>query len=138
MSYTGPGKLSIARLTSNQRAPFFRITIEDAGGASVEVSIEAAAFAHALGHAHGQSCVVEWINIDILGKKAEVKTEVVRCDWNATDEQKDAALRPFEIDGWRGDPDDIGNHHRRSGDGYSVTFRRWVEPSQNPKIEKSK
>ena len=37
MSYTGPGKLSIARLTSNQRAQFFRITIEDEGGESVEV-----------------------------------------------------------------------------------------------------
>jgi len=41
------------------------------------------------------------------------------------------ALAPFEVDGWIGDPSDLGNHHRRTKDGrQSVTFRRWVKPQK--------
>lgn len=128
MSYTGPGKLSISRRTSSQRDPFFVLTIEDAvSGEEIEVKIEAAQLAHALGGAAAQSCDITIHHLARIGKKHEHKTEIVSCAWNATEEQKAAALAPFEVDGWMGNVDDIGNHHRQTGGGYSVTFHRWVD-----------
>lgn len=36
-------------------------------------------------------------------------------------------LKPYETDGWRGDVDDLFNHHRRSGKIARVGFVRYVE-----------
>lgn len=128
MSYTGPGKLSISRRTSSQRDPFSVLTIEDAvSNEEIEVKIEAAQLAHALGGAAAQSCDITIHHLARIGKKYEHKTEIVSCAWNATEEQKAAALAPFEVDGWMGTMDDLGNHHKRAEDGCRVTFHRWVE-----------
>lgn len=131
-NYTGPGKLSIGRRTSSAREPFFVLTFEDVkSGQEVSVSVEAAAFAHALGNAHGQPCEIEWNDLSIIGKTHERKTEMVPCAWNASDGQKAAALAPFEVDGWQADSSgEMDNHHRYRGGKYRVDFHRWVEDKE--------
>jgi len=76
--------------------------------------------------------------LDLLGMKAENKTVWVpytqhlgSAETGTPARSAEAeALAPFEVDGWRGDADDIRNTHRRSTqdgvEGYSVIFRRHV------------
>lgn len=71
-----------------------------------------------------------------VGKMRETKTECVpfplqygKYDDN---EAKHAALAPFEVDGWKGYPGDLGNHHRGdSKHGYNVTFTRFVDKKED-------
>lgn len=46
---------------------------------------------------------------------------------------KARALAPFEVDGWKGRVDDLGNMHKSTGDGtgYHVVFTRHV-PLEDP------
>jgi hypothetical protein len=124
-----PGKLSISRRTSNVEPDYFVIEVtDDASGIdAVSLRISPADLALALSGRHGVPVEVEW-HVENVGMRAEVKTEIVRCKGDATDRQKRAAVAPLEVDGWAGNANDIGNHHNRSGDGYRVTFRRWVKP----------
>ena len=67
-----------------------------------------------------------------VNKKREVKEEVVPYQNGYQSDQKEAkrkqeALAPFEVDGWRGRKDDLGNQHRGTGNGYRVTFIRFVD-----------
>lgn len=123
-----PCKISISRRTSNAEPEQFVIEIEDvaSGVEAVRARISPADLALAIsGRAHvpGEA---EWC-VENVGKRAETKTEIVRCKLNATGRTKRIAVAPFEVDGWRADLADLGNHHRAAGDGcYRVTFRRWV------------
>ncbi len=64
------------------------------------------------------------------GKIHEHKTERVPFDWSDRSEVSAMkALEPFEVDGWRGMPADLTNHHKRDGQGFQrVTFHRYVDP----------
>ena len=123
------GKLSIARRTSNMEPEYFVIEIEDAasGTEAVSVRVSPADLALAISGRANVPVEVEW-RVDNVGKRAETKTEIVRCKIGATDRAKRAAAAVFEVDGWRADLEDLGNGHRATGDGgYRVTFRRWVK-----------
>jgi len=76
------------------------------------------------------SCTVITRGLDRLGWKAETKTEAVTIEGYAPDAGAvNEALRPFEVDGWRGRRRDIGNSHRRTKDGFRVLFDRHVPPA---------
>ena len=69
-----------------------------------------------------------------VGRRREVKEERVLYDarhrYGSEEErtQKHEALMPFETEGWRGNPNDLGNYHRGNKDkGYVVTFVRFVK-----------
>lgn len=74
-----------------------------------------------------------------LGKKHEHKTEFVPVPEGASfwknNALKDELLKPFDIDGWRGSREDLGNHHRATRKdnifGYKVTFHRWVPTKES-------
>ena len=59
----------------------------------------------------------------LVGMTVEHKTEVVPFSHG---EDKAEALASFEVDGWKGDRPDLGNMHKRAGDGFKVMFRRHV------------
>jgi hypothetical protein len=124
-----PGKLSISRRTSNVEPDYFVIEIEDvaSGIDAVSLRISPADLALALSGRHGVPIDVEW-HVENVGMRAEIKTEIVRCKGDATETQARNAVYPFEVDGWVADMSDVGNPYKRSGDGYRVTFRRWVKP----------
>lgn len=74
-----------------------------------------------------------------LGWKAENKSVCVplpsqSIGYRLTEEDQDAILAPFEVDGWRARRDDLTNFHRRvrQGDEHCalVTFFRHVPPEE--------
>ncbi len=70
------------------------------------------------------------IHPELIGWTHEHKEVVI--EWSgALKETKKAAdvLRPYEVDGWRGDKDDLFNHHRGSGGKQRVRFYRRVPPT---------
>lgn len=77
-----------------------------------------------------------YYGLNRVGAVREVKTENVK--WvqprNANKPEeierlKEWAIRPHELDGWKGRLSDLGNPHHRNPDGtYSVTFVRFVTP----------
>jgi hypothetical protein len=76
-----------------------------------------------------------------VGARAEIKREVVPFDSSGVPYAAerdgryahpavDAALAPFEVDGWKGDRSDLFNGHRHAGDKLQkVKFRRLVDPA---------
>jgi hypothetical protein len=124
-----PGKLSISRRSSNVEDDYFVIEIEDgaSGTTGAVARLSPAALALAISGVHAVSADVEWYT-DRIGMRAEVKSENVPCNGYAlTKAEKQAAVAPFEVDGWKADLEDVGNHHRRTANGYRVNFRRWVK-----------
>ena len=129
------GKLTITS-THDSAKQWIEIRLEDATSSVtfLEVRVELAPFAEALvGHAH-QPCSFAVRHIEQVGKVRETKEERVPCTWQAHTSpehhlaQQRAALAPFEVEGWRGNPDDLGNRHRGSAEhGYFVRFTRFVE-----------
>lgn len=61
-----------------------------------------------------------------VGKTLETKTEIVPLGWEYFDEKR-AAVARFEVDGWKGEDRDIGNHHNRVEGGWRVRFHRYVD-----------
>jgi len=133
------GSVTISRRTSNQEPAAIVIAIEDSasGVVMVEASMNLADFASAITGLGAQDAKLSVRGLDRIGSTLEVKREVV--EFNAPHSSTAdllkrppavvEALAPFEVDGWIGDPSDLGNHHRRTKDGrQSVTFRRWVKP----------
>lgn len=77
-----------------------------------------------------QECEFEW-RPQVVGKRAENKTEIVPISFTEKNEKKIAkALAPFEVDGWHARRSDLGNHHCRIPDGkhQRVVFFRHVAP----------
>jgi len=123
------GNLTISRTTSNT-GHTIRIRIEDdsSGIVFLETEVSLENFALALTSLGYVDCEYELYGLDNIGKKLETKTEIVPLDnpYRATDEARELALKPFEIDGWKARQSDIKNHHRYNEDTVSVTFSRFV------------
>lgn len=92
-------------------------------------------YAHAVLRSRGGvSAMVRLFAPELLGAEIERKTLQVFYDGPsapqaAVQAAKDLVLKPFEIDGWRGEPSDLGNHHCRvkgAANTYEVNFRRHV------------
>ena len=84
---------------------------------------------------------MELRGLEHLGFRREHKREVVPYKAVYGEYEKPAkakALAPFEVDGWKGNASDLGNHHRGNDtDGYSVLFARFV-PNEEPQSSKER
>lgn len=132
-----PGKMSI-----NHPTPGDDVVIELIDESSychiLEIRVPLETFARALmNHSH-LDCTYDLIAVN-AGKKRENKTEIVRVPkkhaYSLDDEAKAKLLKPFEVDGWEGYTNDLGNHHKSKGyhekyTEYEVTFTRFVEPKK--------
>lgn len=96
----------------------------------VEARIKYADFAHAITGHGDQPVTFALRGIQLVGTRAEYKGERVPfdCYANRADQAaKTRALAPFEVDGWKGSPDDLTNGHCTAERGFQrVTFRRHV------------
>jgi len=118
MDKTFEGRISISRCrgASEKEETYdkIHITLEDgkSGCQFLEVSLGLEEYARAISGQGYISCEFEIGNMDVIGKKREVKTEAVPVpDLHLTPELVSEALKPFEIDGWLARSSDLGNHH---------------------------
>lgn len=125
------GKLSISRITHSKGATVIRFRMEEnlslIGFLEAEISLED--FALALTGQGHIDCTFELYGLKNIGKKLETKVETVPLvnPFQASDEARELALKPFEVDGWTARESDISNHHRYHKDTVSVTFSRFVD-----------
>lgn len=137
------GKLSILRPhdshphpPANTQGDSISLRLEDATSSVtfLEIDISLEAFMYALTGSSHQDCAFTLRGLASVGKRREVKHEVVPYQHVYGAGEKDAkaaALAPFEVDGWRGYPGDLGNFHRgNSQGGYRVSFTRFVEVAE--------
>lgn len=128
----------ISRSYGNDDKPMHLMVTDDISGCCVvELYMRLDEFAKALTSSHG-SAEMHWYSKSPIGMKAEHKTENVPFEGSAHGNPTAvaAALEPFEINGWKARSSDMGNGHRRTLTGYSVTFFRHVdavtgEPHEN-------
>jgi hypothetical protein len=142
------GKISISRPHSslvegeaNSRGDYIHIRIEDekSGVAFLDIDMSMENFAYALTQSSNIPCNLTLHDIENVGKKIETKEELVpfrsgaeRYGSREERNAKLAALKPFEIDGWKGNISKVGNwHYGDSERGYLVTFTRYVEDSED-------
>lgn len=129
------GKITISRYSSNydmERPVRIRIEDGNSGINFIEIALTLEDFANAVTGMGYVECQFEVRGLDKIGKRREVKTEVVKTkSYNVSKEEKLDLLKPFEVDGWIGSLDDLGNYHNRKDDGYSVGFVRWVEDDKD-------
>jgi hypothetical protein len=108
-----------------------RLRVIDDASSTVALQLELTPEQFALGLT-GQAnrpAKARWLTANI-GRAWETKTEVVPIEGHPTysEANKNLALAPFEVDGWRGNRGDLGNPHKKlSGGGYRVDFYRFAE-----------
>jgi hypothetical protein len=112
------------------------IEIEDekSGVRFLEIHMTPVDFAKAILGNGFIDCVFE-LRAANVGKTKEMKDEQVYVQngsWKLSDESKKNLLAPYEVDGWVGYSNDLGNSHKivsRDKDGayYSVHFVRFVD-----------
>jgi hypothetical protein len=130
-----PGKFTISRVQSNVGDDYIQIQFVEvnSGARFVAARIDLESFALAITGQASLPCDLDIRGLDRLGKKHEVKTEIVSyegarfTDDLRVDPAAIAALAPYEVDGWKGRVEDLFNHHNRSGPLCRVTFDRWVD-----------
>ena len=133
-------EVSIWRVVSGGGEASFTIDIIDvASGAHVSARLSPADFANAVTGRGNNPAEAEWC-VQKIGMRHETKEELVAFEHpvpgrneEVMGQAKAEALRHYEIDGWRGRPDDLGNSNRRApvvknATVYRVTFDRWVTP----------
>ena len=113
-----------------------RMTDEMSGTVFVEAQIGLSDFTEALVGLSNVPCEFQ-PRFDYVGMRYEHKDENVPYNGEhyADPDKRERIARKtfkrFETDGWRGRTSDLFNHHRRTEDGYMVTFTRYVaEESQ--------
>lgn len=124
---------------------YFTIEIEDESSMIrfVEAQFSVKDFANLMTNREAE-CTFNLHGIDCVGMKREHKTEPVPFDYDYKVLRKDRAglddcqrspladkaLKPFEVDGWKGSPSDLFNGHRTArgatGKTQTVGFVRWV------------
>ena len=135
-----PGKITINRWSSN-REPQYGISIEIQDRISgcilikVEMTLEEYALA-STGLAY-QPCQFSYNDSGVIGKKREIKVELVIIKGERYGEISAEAItkafEPYEIDGWKGSICDAKNHKNDvtlyNGPGVQrrVTFIRYIE-----------
>ncbi len=102
--------------------------------ADLEMNVED--YGHAISGLAGQPCRMKLYpkSWELLGRTRENKTEDV-CIPGISGGQRtpteerlvEEAVKPFEVDGWKADTRNVGNHHYwRRDDVWSVMFFRYV------------
>ena len=99
---------------------------EDAGVRIIEVHLSHEQYGRLVAGCGFVHCTASVNDSGLVGMQSEHKTELVPCEHVSRDADKAAILAPFEVDGWKGNESDLGNHHCWKGSGYRVVFHRWV------------
>jgi len=125
------GQLSINRVSGFQDYVCIRVTDKLSGHDFLELDVDFEEFAKAVTGFSLQKCVFKLRSMNTVGKKREIKHEIVqrptKYDSQARDDEINGILAPYEIDGWVGSRYDITNHHNWTGDNkVRVCFRRYV------------
>jgi hypothetical protein len=114
------GKLTISRISGGDEAEEVRITLLDTASFTevVEIKMDLATFASALFGRGDKEVTFDLPDNPVIGKERQYKTEVVFVpdrhlyDWTEKREKVIAkALKPHEVDGWKGNPKDPENGH---------------------------
>ena len=136
-----PGKVTISRTTSSVGPDTIRIEIVDQGSgiSFVNAIMSLEDFARAVTGYGWQPAELEVRGLERVGMILETKTEQVPYDGPyfkpetlELAPQIAEALKPFEVDGWKGDKSDLVNPHKGTRSNVykrrtqSVNFRRWV------------
>jgi hypothetical protein len=123
------GKITISRWHSNQDGDGMSIEVWDevSGVSFLEVEMTPHDFALALTGLARQECTFELRGVQNIGKVREQKTVIIEVTGGVRENEKAALLAPFEVDGWKGYAGDLGNSHHRVGNGYRVSFSRFVD-----------
>jgi hypothetical protein len=127
-------ELSIGRQSGRGDDMPMVITIEDktSGTRVLEARFSLEGFMRALTSQSGIEGVGKLFGGPV-GYNSETKHEIVpRPELFSKKEKQTSAeiLAPFEVEGWKGDKDDLQNHHGWVGkDKVRVLFRRWVNES---------
>lgn len=126
-----------------------RISIEDDSSRVqfVECDVTPHDFAMAVFGRGNVPASFETAGLNLIGTKAENKTELVPFDAHKYQRERSAfegddveartpavlaALKSFEVDGWRASVSDMWNSHRREKGGQRVTFFRHVRADGTP------
>ncbi len=127
------GFISLGRVHGSGKDDEVWIEVADAGN-RIEflcLKISLADLASLITQEANVSCRFALRGIQEIGKQIEHKTEIV--SYQSFGPRKDAktaketALKPFEVDGWRGHLDDLGNMHCQiDSNHYRVAFHRYV------------
>lgn len=136
------GTITITRQTNSKTGDSIRIGIEDSisGIVFVTLTLSPKQLTLALTGLASRPCTMQLYAIENIGKKRKIKQERVPYKtishrrFSITEiAAKKEALMPFEIEGWYGNADDLGNYHRGNDeDGYIVTFTRFVNDELAP------
>lgn len=126
------GALTISKYQGGQRGSGVTVSLRDnlSKCEIIDIDISVEEFAQALFGLGDRPCEFE-ARVKNLGKTRETKSERIKPpeikDYKRSKEIAAKALKPYEIDGWYGDEDDLLNHHRCNPDGtHTVGFVRWV------------
>lgn len=118
---------------ANAECIAIRVTDATSGTRILELQIAPADFAEALVGLSNVKCDGHFYQDSPIGKTRENKTTRVKIPQKfrsiKVEERKAVAakiLKPFEVDGWIGNADDLFNHHRSSGEFQTVSFHRFV------------
>jgi hypothetical protein len=135
------GRITISKVSGRDDNQVY-LDIEDvsSGCRVVHVDMTLENFAEALFGRGWNPCNLEVFPEAPIGMKAENKTEIAPFDCYASGRKDDAkvtaALKPFEVDGWRARREDMRNGHCRTPQGQRVTFFRHVHPVTGVPIER--
>jgi hypothetical protein len=132
------GSISISR-PHGPEPPYIEISIVDEMSSSEFVSarIPLKDFAEVVTGLACVPCKFEFRPM-LVGKKREHKEEVVLFkgsylgDESARKKATAKALKPFEVNGWKGHEEDLFNHHRGGQGSYRVRFVRYVDVNDEP------
>lgn len=130
-------KLSITRWTDGKGEGSICIEVTDdtSGCRVMDLEVDYATFAQAITGLSYLSCEGMLYHPDKVNLKQELMTVDVPVPsmnaWKLSREEKLAIVKPYEVDGWKAyHLDDIGNQHRRTANGYNVTFIRFVKEAE--------
>jgi hypothetical protein len=128
------GRITISRTTSNKSEDKVTINITDAstGCCLLKTSMSVEGFGFAVTGLGFQKCDVDLYQeaCAIAGYVREHKHELLpqpeMYKGRYTEDEIQAMLTPYEIDGWEGRSEDLFNSHNSQGDKVRVLFVRYV------------
>lgn len=127
------GKIIVSNVTSN-KGDHVSIRIEDNASGIIVAELEMSheQFGKMLASSTNADCQIDYYPSDNIGKRLEVKREIVpEINYDTTRngnfvQAYTEAVSSYEVDGWKADTERGFNSHRRVGSGYEVIFRRYV------------
>jgi hypothetical protein len=124
------GTMRVSHLQGfNEDTTPIHIEINDAasGCRVLDVYLAYDEFSKALTSSQGEA-TIEIRNLTNIGKKLESHECLVPFQFsNDSEKDIDAALKPFEVDGWKAWRSDMTNHHNGGNGMQRVRFFRYVE-----------